>query len=90
MEILTAFWPYLERAGTVAAGILLWQLIKSGKELSTERDRNETQRATAQTALEQLQEKRVNDMRAMTELVERSTASLNAQSVLLKSLLDQR
>jgi hypothetical protein len=90
MEILTAFWPYLERAGTVAAGILLWQLIKSEKELTIERERNEAQRSTAQTALEQLQEKRVNDMRAMTELVERSTASLNAQSVLLKSLLDQR
>jgi hypothetical protein len=90
MEIISTFWPYLERAGMVSAVIMLWQLIKAEKELSTERERNETQRSAAQTALEQLQEKRVTDMRAMTELVERSTASLNAQSLLLKSLLDQR
>lgn len=75
-ELLIKAWPYIERAGSVAAIILsiwLYMTLQENKRLRTKNDES--------------QEQRIKDALSITALVEKNTATTNAQADLIRLLL---
>lgn len=77
MELLTQFWPYLDRAGAVAALILLWMFLRSEKE-----------RFDLAKAKDNLHSARVSEMQSMTQVIERNTAAMSQQAQVLQTVLN--
>lgn len=77
MELLAQFWPYLDRAGAVAAIILLWMLLKS-----------ESERATLTKDKDALHAARTTEVQAMTQVIERNTAAMSQQAQVLQTVLN--
>lgn len=77
-DILLKFWPYIEKAGAVAAVILLWRLIKS-----------EEERVDTRKALDKALEARVHDVQVLTQVIERNTAAAASQAQVLQAVIDK-
>lgn len=76
VDLIGKLWPYIERAGSVAAVILcawLYLTLQENKRLRTKND--------------EIQEQRIKDALTITTLVEKNTAATNAQSELIRMLI---